>query len=148
MSSVWETAAVAAGSSLLTVLVLWLIGRRFLDRRLSQVGDEIASRVRAAVEEGAEAEMPTIGEGVRSGLDQSVEHALPTVRAEVAAGVRDGAGDVGRTQVEHLAGQAELGDAQDDMQDFRTENVLNFFRGGSCVFNYVMQNAGGHTFWI
>jgi len=88
------TAVVAAGSSLLTLFVLWLVGRRAIDRKLSQAGDEIASRVRAAVEEGAEAVVPKVREAVRAGLDESVVQAIPTVRNEVAAGVRDGADTV------------------------------------------------------
>lgn len=78
-------------SSVVTVLILWLIARKAVDRKLVQAGNEIAGRVRSAVEEGAEAAVPKIRDAVRSGLDDSVESALPTVRKEVAAGVRDGA---------------------------------------------------------
>jgi hypothetical protein len=87
-------ALVAASSSLLTLLVVWLVARRALEARLSAAGDEIAERVRSAVREGAEAAIPGIREAVRSGLDLSVEQVLPTVRSEVAAGVREGAESV------------------------------------------------------
>jgi hypothetical protein len=81
-------------SSLVTVAVAGFVVRRLLDRRLAAAGDELAARIRAAVEEGAEAVAPKVREAVRSGLDDSVEGALPTVRDEVAAGVRDGAESV------------------------------------------------------
>jgi len=82
---------VAAFSSLVTVLIIWLAVRRVIDRKLAAVGEEIAGKVRSAVEEGAEAVVPNIRDAVKSGMDESVEAALPTVRKEVAAGVRDGA---------------------------------------------------------
>jgi hypothetical protein len=85
---------IALTSSALSVLILWWVARRSLEARLNAAGDEIAARVRAAVEEGAEAVAPKIRDAVRSGLDESVEAALPTVRDEVAAGVRDGAASV------------------------------------------------------
>ena len=78
-------------SSLVTIVVVAMIGKRALERRLAAAGDEISVKVRAAVEEGAEAVAPKIREAVRTGLNESVEAALPTVRDEVAAGVRDGA---------------------------------------------------------
>jgi hypothetical protein len=84
----------AVTSSVVTVLILWFVGKRSIDARLAAAGDEISGRVRAAVEEGAEAVAPKIRDAVRSGLDESVEAALPTVRDEVAAGVRDGAASV------------------------------------------------------
>ena len=91
MSSIFFTVLVAAFSSLVTVLILWLAARRAIDRKLAAAGDEIASRVRSAVEEGAEAVVPKVHDAVKSGLNESVEAALPTVRKEVAAGVKDGA---------------------------------------------------------
>lgn len=81
-------------SSAVTVLVLALIAKRTLERRLTSVGDELAGRVRAAVEEGAESVVPRVRDAVRSGLDDSINASLPTVRDEVAAGVRDGAESV------------------------------------------------------
>jgi uncharacterized membrane protein YraQ (UPF0718 family) len=81
-------------SALVTVFVAGFVVRRFLDRRLAAAGDELADRIRAAVEEGAESVAPKIRDAVRTGLDESVESALPTVRDEVAAGVRDGAESV------------------------------------------------------
>ncbi len=94
MSSLMATALVAVVSSLVTVVVLVVLGRRSLERRLAAAGDELAAKVRAAVEEGAEAVVPKIRDAVGSGLDDSVASALPTVRNEVAAGVRDGAESV------------------------------------------------------
>jgi len=78
-------------SSVVTVLILLLVARKAINRKLAQAGNEIAGRVRSAVEEGAEAVVPKIRDAVRSGLDDSVKSVLPTVRKEVAAGVRDGA---------------------------------------------------------
>lgn len=78
-------------SSLVTVFVVVMLGRRALERRLAAAGDEIAQKVRAAVEEGAETVVPRIRDAVRTGLEESVAEAVPTVRDEVAAGVRDGA---------------------------------------------------------
>jgi hypothetical protein len=94
MSSIVSTTIVAAFSSLVTVVVVWLVARGAIDRRFSGAADEIAARVRRAVEEGAEAVVPKIRDAVRSGLDESVARALPSVRSEVAAGVRDGADNV------------------------------------------------------
>jgi hypothetical protein len=85
---------VAVVSSVVTVLVLWLVARRFIDARFATAGDEISVKVKAAIEDGAEAVVPKIRQAVRSGLDESVESALPTVRDEVAAGVREGAESV------------------------------------------------------
>lgn len=85
---------VAVVSSGVTVLVLWLVVRRFIDARFAAAGDEISLKVKAAVEDGAEAVVPRIREAVRSGLNESVESVLPTVRDEVAAGVRTGAESV------------------------------------------------------
>ncbi len=85
---------VAVVSSVVTALVLWLAARRFIDGRFGAAGDEISVKVKAAVENGAEAVVPKIREAVRSGLNESVESALPTVRGEVAAGVREGAESV------------------------------------------------------
>lgn len=90
-NSVIVIVAVSVLSSLVTVLVLWLVARAAIDRKLSAAGAQLADRVRSAVEEGAETVVPKIREAVRSGLDDSVASALPTVRAEVAAGVKDGA---------------------------------------------------------
>jgi hypothetical protein len=91
MSSMILVVAAALLSSLATVSVLWLVAKRTIDRKLAAAGDELADRVRAAVEEGAEAVVPRVRDAVRSGLDESVASALPTVRDQVAAGVRDGA---------------------------------------------------------
>ena len=76
---------IAVTSSVVSVLILWFVGKRSIDARLAAAGDEISSRVRAAVEEGAEAVAPKIRDAVRSGLDESVEAALPTVRDEVGS---------------------------------------------------------------
>ena len=94
MSSKGLAVVVGVLSGLASVLVLVIAGRRFLDRKLAAAGDEIAQKVRAAVEEGAESVAPKIRKAVQTGLDESVESALPTVRDEVAAGVRDGAESV------------------------------------------------------
>jgi hypothetical protein len=91
MTSAVTIALAAILSSALTVLILWLAGRGAVDRRLAAAGDEIAARVRDAVEEGAEAVVPKIRDAVRSGIEESVAGAVPTVRSEVAAGVEDGA---------------------------------------------------------
>jgi len=85
---------IAVASSALTVLILWLVAKRSIEARLTAAGDEIATKVRAAVEEGAEAVVPRIRDAVRTGLEESVAEALPTVRDEVAAGVGDGANAV------------------------------------------------------
>lgn len=94
MPSVAVVILISVLSSAVTVCVLALIGKRVLDRRVSAVGDELAGKVRVAVEEGAESVVPRVREAVRSGLDESVNAALPTVRGSVAAGVRDGAESV------------------------------------------------------
>ncbi len=91
MSSILSTAMVAAFSSLVTVLIIWFALRRVIDRKLAAAGEEIAGKVRSAVEEGAGAAVPKVRDAVRGGLDDSVAAALPTVRKEVAAGVKDGA---------------------------------------------------------
>ncbi len=93
-STIIAVAAASILSSLATVLLLWLVARKVVDRRLARAGEEIAGRVRTAVEEGAEAVVPKLRNAVREGLDDSVRSVLPTVRNEVAAGVRDGAGMV------------------------------------------------------
>jgi len=94
MSSILLTALVAAFSSLVTVLILWLAVRRVIDQKFAAAGEELSNRVRSAVEEGAEAVVPKVRDAVKSGLDESVVAALPTVRSEVAAGVKDGAESV------------------------------------------------------
>ena len=90
-TSVLVIVAVSVLSSVVTVFVLGLFAKAAVDRKLAAAGEELANRVRSAVEEGAETVVPKIREAVRSGLDDSVSSALPTVRAEVAAGVKDGA---------------------------------------------------------
>jgi len=85
---------VSVVSCLVTLAVVGLVARRVMNRRLEDVGMEIAGRVQEAVKEGAEAVVPKLREAVRSGLDDSVDTALPTVRKEVAAGVSDGAESV------------------------------------------------------
>lgn len=141
MSSIWTTIAVAAGSTLLTLFVLWLIGRRFLDRKLSQAGDEIASRVRAAVEEGAEGAIPGIRDAVRSGLDQSVEQALPTVRAEVAAGVRDGAETVIPKVRDEVRGGVEEGIASAVTGGVVGKAGEELARKGTSVLNRILRGT-------
>ncbi len=91
MSSIILVVAASVLSSGLTVVVCWLVAKRAVDRKIAAAGEEIAGRVRAAVEEGAEAVVPKIRDAVRSGLDESVASVLPTVRQQVAEGVRDGA---------------------------------------------------------
>lgn len=81
-------------SSAVTILILWLVARIAIDRKIAAAGDELASRVRSAVEEGAQTVVPKVRDAVRSGLNDSVEAALPTVREQVAAGVREGAESV------------------------------------------------------
>jgi len=94
MSSIIIVVAAALLASVGTVFLLCLVARKSMDRKLVAAGEELAGRVRTAVEEGAEAVVPKIRDAVRSGLDESVASALPTVRDQVAAGVRDGADSV------------------------------------------------------
>lgn len=94
MSSIILVVAASVFSSGLTAVVFWLVAKNSVDRKIAGAAEEIAGRVRAAVEEGAEAVVPKIRDAVRSGLDESVTSVLPTVREEVAAGVRDGAESV------------------------------------------------------
>ncbi len=91
MSSIILVVAASVLASGLTVVGFWLVAKRTVDQRLAAAGEELAARVRAAVEEGAEAVVPRIRDAVRAGLDESVASALPTVREQVAEGVRDGA---------------------------------------------------------
>jgi hypothetical protein len=78
-------------SSAVTVLFIWMIARKALEQKLAAAGDDLATRVRDAIEAGAESVIPKLRDAVRSGLDESVASALPTVRDQVSAGVRDGA---------------------------------------------------------
>lgn len=94
MSSIILVVAASILSSVVTVLVLWAVARKAIDRKLATAGEELAGRIRTAVKEGAEEVVPKIRDAVRSGLDTSVETALPTVRDEVASGVRSGAESV------------------------------------------------------
>ncbi|MCU0303539.1 MAG: hypothetical protein MUC56_05740 [Thermoanaerobaculales bacterium] len=83
--------AIALISTLATLAVVVAVGGRLLGRRAARAGDEIAERVRRAIEDGADGATAKIREAVRSGLDEAVAEALPRVREEVAAGVGEGA---------------------------------------------------------
>ncbi len=139
ISSIILVVAVSVLSSGLTVLVLWLVAKKAVDRNLTSAGEEIAGRVRAAVEEGAEAVVPKIRDAVRSGLDESVASALPTVREQVAAGVRDGA----ETVVPRIRDEVRLG-VEEAISSAVTGGVVGkageeLARKGSSVLNRILR---------
>jgi len=138
MTSILLTAMVAAFSSLVTVLILWLAVRRVIDRKFAAAGDEIASRVRSAVEEGAEAVVPKVRDAVKSGLDESVEAALPTVRSEVAAGVKDGAENVLPTVRQEVRDGVEEGIASAVTGGVLGKAGEELARKGSSVLNRIL----------
>jgi len=138
MSSILTTVMVAAFSSLVTVLIIWLAVRRVIDRKLVAAGDEIASRVRSAVEEGADAVVPKIRDAVRTGLGESVESALPTVRNEVAAGVRDGAETVIPTVRREVRDGVEEGIASAVTGGVLGKAGEELARKGSSVLNRIL----------
>ena len=126
-------------SSVVTVLLVWSVARKAIDRKLTAAGDELAGRVRTAVEEGAEAVVPKIRDAVRSGLDASVESALPTVRDEVAAGVRNGA----ETIVPRVREEVRLG-VEEAIANAVTGGVVGkageeLARKGSSVLNRLLK---------
>lgn len=139
ISSIILVVAASVLSSGLTVLVIWLVAKRAVDRKLTSAGEEIAGRVRAAVEEGAEAVVPRIRDAVRSGFDESVASALPTVREQVAAGVRDGAESV----VPKVRDEVRLG-VEESIASAVTGGVVGkageeLARKGSSVLNRILK---------
>ena len=138
MSSILLTAMVAAFSSLVTVLILWLAARRAIERKLAAAGEEIAGKVRSAVEEGAESVIPKIHDAVKSGLDDSVEAALPTVRNEVAAGVKDGAETVIPTVRREVRDGVEEGIASAVTGGVLGKAGEELARKGSSVLNRIL----------
>ena len=124
------------------MFVLWLVAKRTIDRKLAAAGDELAGRVRAAVEEGAEAVVPRIRDAVRSGLDESVASALPTVREQVAAGVRDGAESVVprvREEVRHGVEEAIASAVTGGVVGKAGEELA---RKGTSVLNRILRRIG------
>ena len=141
MGSLFEIVAVTVLSSLVTLVLVWFVVRRMLQRRLAEVGDEIAGRVRDAVREGAFEVVPTIREAVRSGLEESVTEALPAIRDQVAAGVRDGADRVvPRVRAEVRGGVEEA------IADALTGGVVErageeLARKGTSVLNRILRGS-------
>jgi hypothetical protein len=141
MSSIGLTLLVACVSALVTVLVVLGLARRAVDSKLAAAGEEIADKVRSAVEEGAEAVVPKIRDAVRSGLDASVEEALPTVRHEVAAGVREGA----ETVVPHVRDEVRRG-VEEAITQAVTGGVIGrageeLARKGGSVLNRILRGT-------
>lgn len=89
MPTVMTTVLIAVVSSLVTALVFGLVARWWIRRRMASASDEIAVKVRDAVEEGAEAAIPRVREAVRSGLTESIDENLPRVREAVRDGVEE-----------------------------------------------------------
>jgi hypothetical protein len=79
---VWSliVVAIAVLSSVTTAAVMWVFARRHAERALADAGDELAAKVRRAVEEGADAAKDRIREAVRDGVENAVSNLLPVVR--------------------------------------------------------------------
>jgi hypothetical protein len=74
-------------SSLLTVALMAVVLRatlpRFISSRVEEAGEVVGARVRAAVEEAADAVLPRFVEQVRVGFGTAADEAIPRFRTEL-----------------------------------------------------------------
>lgn len=82
-------------TSLLTVALLVMAGRRWLvrlmEQRMESAGDEMRERVKQGTLEAGDELLPRFKAEVKAGFAEAAEEILPRLRSEVEQGVRDGA---------------------------------------------------------
>ena len=74
MSPIALTVLAACVSGLVTALVILFVVRLVIDRRLAAAGEEIAAKVRRAVEEGADAVAPKVRDATQAHVPQILRY--------------------------------------------------------------------------
>ena len=107
----------ALTTAAMTTAFVAIMLRRISALRIDVAGDEIARKVRVAVEGAIEEALPSLRNEVAGGLEDAGNELLPRVRSEVENGVRDAAKDV-------------LPDLRDQVREGFSEAMASAVTGG------------------
>ena len=81
--------AAVVATAVLTVALLGILGSRFLRVRMDAAGDQVAAKVRSAVNEAVEEALPRVRGAVEGGVRDAADEALPRIREQVSDGVSE-----------------------------------------------------------